>query len=205
MELGFQDKKKFYTFLASMLLLIFAVVYAFNNRPGEESAGTGAAPAAVSKPAAHASPQTAADYRRQRRREAIDIYSIDPTIHVEKLEQSAVANYTTTKRNLFRYEAAPPPPPPKKTPQQLAEEKRIRETPPPPPPPPPIELRYYGFATDSGTKTKKVFLTNGQDIFIAGEGEIVANRYKIIRIGVNSVEVEDLRNRSRQQLPLTEG
>ncbi|MFI5176337.1 MAG: hypothetical protein ACHQKY_15860, partial [Terriglobia bacterium] len=59
-------------------------------------------------------------------------------------------------------------------------------------------------STDNATKVKKVFLTNGQDIFIAAEGEVVANRYRIIRIGVNSVEVEDLRYKNRQQLPLIE-
>ena len=66
-------------------------------------------------------------------------------------------------------------------------------------------MKYYGFATDAATKEKKVFLTNGQDIFIAAEGEVVANRYRIVRIGVNSVEVEDMRNKNRQQLPLIEG
>ena len=74
--------------------------------------------------------------------------------------------------------------------------------PPKPPPPPPIPLKFYGF---SGSKNgpKQVFLSKGEDIFIAKEGQIVDRRYKILKIGPNSIEVEDVLNNNRQTLPLT--
>src|SRR5262249_41749613 len=71
-----------------------------------------------------------------------------------------------------------------------------------PPPPPPINLKFYGFATSTGT-TKKVFLSEGDDIFIASEGDIIDRRYKILRISPMSVEVEDVLNNNRQQIPLS--
>jgi hypothetical protein len=205
LEFGFQDKKKTYALLGLAVLLVFAGLYAINNMPSDESAAASAvAPAANpgSKPAA--APQTAAEYRRRRQQEAVDIYAIDPTIHVERLEHAADSQYEATKRGPFRYVEAPPPPPPPKTTDQLREEARIRNTPPPPPPPPPIDLKYYGYSTDSQTKAKKIFLTDGQEIYIAVEGEVVANRYRILHVGVNSIEVEDMRTKSRQILPLIE-
>ncbi len=48
-----------------------------------------------------------------------------------------------------------------------------------------------------------MFLASGDDVFIAQEGDIVNRRYKVIHIGANSVEVEDLINNRRQSLPLT--
>jgi hypothetical protein len=202
LNLGFQDKRKRTTFIVCAVLLFFAVAYAINNWPQDES-GIPSVPSASSAPSTEAPAQNADAHRQRQRAESIDIYHVDPTIHLERLEQAAVSDYPGSQRNLFRYEAAPPPPPPKKTPEQIKEEqRRIVNT--PPPPPPAIDLKYYGFSTDRATNTKKIFLTNGQDIFIVGEGEILANRYKVIRIGVNSVEVEDMRTKSRQQLPLTE-
>ncbi len=205
MDSGFQDKRKTYALLRLHVAFVFAALYAINNMPGDSS--TGVNPATTTslggKPAVP--PQTASEYRRRRQQESIDIYAIDPSIHIDKLKQAASSEYQASKRSLFRYEDPPPPPPPKKTPQQLAEEKHLRETPPPPPPPPPIDLKYYGYSTDSRTKVKKVFVTDGQEIYIAVEGDVVANRYHILRVGVNSIEVEDMRTRSRQILPLIEG
>lgn len=205
LDFGFQDKKRVYVLLGCVVLLLFAVLYAVNEWPSEETTSSASVAQTASPKENPLPPQSAAAYQRRRRQEAIDIYKIDPTLHIEKLGPAPNPNYTSSKRNLFRYEVAPPPPPPKKTPQQIAEEKRAQENRPAPPPPPPIELKYYGYATDASSKEKKVFLTNGQDIFIATEGEIIANRYRIVRIGVNSVEVEDLKNKNRQQLPLSEG
>ncbi|MDD5541604.1 MAG: hypothetical protein PHX83_00340 [Acidobacteriia bacterium] len=208
MELGFQEKKKTYTLAVCVVLLLFAGLYLKNNWPTSDEGTAPAAPAiAQNAPAPTRGPQTATDYERRRRQQAINIYNVDPTIHVDWLEHNEVVDYTATKRNLFRYEAPPPPPPPKLTSDQIKKRdyELAHQPPPPPPPPPPIDLKYYGFATDSATKVKRVFLTNGNDIFIAAEGDIVANRYRIIRIGVNSVEVEDMKNRNRQSLPLIEG
>ena len=72
------------------------------------------------------------------------------------------------------------------------------------PPPPPITLKFFGFANKPG-ETKKVFLSQGEDIFIAGEGDIVDRRYRVLRISTSSVDVEDVINNNRQSLPLTQG
>ncbi len=61
-----------------------------------------------------------------------------------------------------------------------------------------------GFASHPG-EPKKVFLSQGEDIFVAAEGEIVDRRYKVLRISPASVEIEDVLNNNRQEIPLTQG
>src|SRR5437868_6168701 len=75
--------------------------------------------------------------------------------------------------------------------------------PPPPPPPPPINLKFFGFANKPG-EPRKAFLSQGDDVFIAVEGDIVDRRYKVIHIGPTSVEVEDVLYNNRQSIPLTQ-
>jgi hypothetical protein len=76
--------------------------------------------------------------------------------------------------------------------------------PPPIPPPPPITLKFFGFANRPG-ETKKVFLSQGEDVFIAAEGDIVDRRYRVLRISPTAVDVEDVVNNNRQSLPLSQG
>ena len=73
------------------------------------------------------------------------------------------------------------------------------------PPPPPIPLKFYGFASQPG-EPKKVFLSQGEELWVAGEGEIVNRRYKIVRITPTYVEMQDVVNSGPpQNIPLTSG
>ena len=71
-------------------------------------------------------------------------------------------------------------------------------------PPPPIELKFFGFASKPG-EPKKIFLSQGEDIFIASEGDIVNRRYRVLHISPASVDIEDVLNNNRQSIPLTQG
>ena len=62
----------------------------------------------------------------------------------------------------------------------------------------------FRFANRPG-ETKKVFLSQGEDVFVAGEGDIVDRRYRVLHISPTSVDVEDVLNNNRQSLPLTQG
>ena len=87
---------------------------------------------------------------------------------------------------------------------QTDAEKEAANQPPPPPPPPPINLKFFGFASKPG-EAKKIFLSEGEDVFIAAEGEVVNRHYKVLRISPTSVEIEDVLNNNRQSIPLTAG
>ncbi|MGI8989786.1 MAG: hypothetical protein ACR2I2_09405 [Bryobacteraceae bacterium] len=77
--------------------------------------------------------------------------------------------------------------------------------PPKPVPPPVITWKYYGYSTVRGGDGKKrAFFLDGEDIIVAGENELIKKRYKIVKIGVNSVDVEDTQYQNVQKLPLQE-
>jgi hypothetical protein len=128
-------------------------------------------------------------------------HSLDPTLRYEWLRASEDTKYQGTGRNIFRAQAEEIPQP--KAPA-VTDKPPVDTGPPPPPPPPPINLKFFGFANKPG-EPRKVFLSEGEDIFIAGEGDIIDRRYKILRITPGSVEVEDVLNNNRQSIPLTSG
>ena len=66
---------------------------------------------------------------------------------------------------------------------------------------PPINLKFYGTVTH-GNGSKLAFLLQGEDVFTAAQGDIVARKYKIVSIANNSIQVEDLTNNNTQTLPL---
>jgi hypothetical protein len=66
-------------------------------------------------------------------------------------------------------------------------------------------LKYFGLSNQPG-EPKKVFLSKGDDVFIAGEGEIVDRRYKVVRISPTSVDIQDVVGSGPpQSIPLTQG
>jgi hypothetical protein len=123
--------------------------------------------------------------------------SLDPTLRYDWLKASEDTKYQGAGRNIFRAEVEIPKPivPVQKQPDPIPQG---------PPPPPPINLKFFGFANKPG-EPKKIFLSQGEDLFIAGEGDIVDRRYKILHITPVSVEVEDVLNNNRQSIPLTQG
>jgi hypothetical protein len=124
--------------------------------------------------------------------------SLDPTLHPEIMRQAESLEYTGTGRNIFSQFSAPPAIPKPIAPIRQA---HVDTGPPPPPPPPPINLGFYGYAAEK-TGQKQVFLLHGDDIFIASEGDVVDRRYRVVKIGTASVQVEDIPYHNTQTLPL---
>ena len=153
-------------------------------RSAQSQALAAAQSGAGGKPAGRARPQ---------------ILDVDPTLRLDLLEASRAVQYQGSARNIFEVYTpppapAPPPPPPTNVTAVQA---------PTPPRPPVSPLKFYGTAQQSGSP-KRAFLTDGEEIMIAKEGEVVAKFYRINRIGVSSLEIEDTRSREKQQLPLLE-
>lgn len=127
--------------------------------------------------------------------------TLDPTLRLDLLRATESIEYKGSGRNIFR-EYVPPPPVVEKP--VVVQQPTIQCPGDPRCPPPPIPLKFFGFASRPG-EAKKVFLSHEGDVFIAGEGEIVNRRYRVLRIGVNSVEIEDVLSNHRQTIPLTSG
>jgi hypothetical protein len=202
MKLGAENRTATLVAIALMVIAAFMIVRAWSG---------GGQPAAAANPAT-VQPEAAATPAPARGRRVVragrgaarsaptgSAVTLDPRLRLDLLKLSEETEYKGAGRNIFIAQAeipkeiqsaikAPPPPPP----------------PPPPPGPPPIPLKFVGFASGTGSPTK-VFLTQGDDIFVAGVGDIVNRRYKVLKINPNSVEMEDVLGNNRQTIPLTAG
>ena len=156
-------------------------------------------PAAAPAPTQTAQPARRIPRAAQARLPKAD--ALDPTLKLDLLKASEETEYKGTGRNIF---AAYAPPIPKPVQQVVKGPPPLQCPGDPRCPPPPIPLKFYGFASKPG-EAKKVFLSSGDDIFIAAEGEVVNRRYRVLHIGVNSVEIEDVLQNNRQTIPLTQG
>jgi hypothetical protein len=167
--------------------------------------------------------RTAQDFRpslRPRTDEVRDPATVDPSLQLELLAKLRTVTYTGAGRNLFEFAGsaplAPTTPDPKIIPgvkpakPQRAQAIFPQYQPPAPPPPKPrapaITMKYYGFVSASrNTSNRKGFFLDGEEIIVVGEGEVVKSRYKVLRIGLTSAEMQDIQFADdRQQLPLVE-
>jgi hypothetical protein len=125
-----------------------------------------------------------------------------PVVRLDSLD-SPKPEPGSTDRNLFRFKpkAAPRPPAP------VAPSAPVVPTTPPPVATgvPPITLKFIGMWELSEQKRKIAMLTDGKGgVPIYGaEGDIVEGRYKILRIGVESIEIAYLDGRGRQTIRLS--
>ena len=142
--------------------------------------------------------------RRGRTTASLLTSTLDPRLRLDLLKRSETVEYKGAGRNIFRAEEAPAPiPQPVKPP--LTAGNNGNPAPPPvvvPPPPPPIPLKFFGIASKPG-EPKRALLADGEDVFVAKEGDIVDRHYKINKIGVNSVEIQDVLTNNVQTIPLT--
>ena len=202
MKLGFENKKQ--TTWAVVLGVLALLVCAYELLPliGSSSSPDSNAQAAsplVPRPAA-----TKPGSKGSAKSKKTEAESLDPTLQLDLLASSEKTQYEGAGRNIFvsqqeevviQKPIAPP----------VTDQQPVAYVAPTPQPPPPIPLKFYGFASAPG-EPKKIFLKNGDDVFVAGEGEIVDRRYKVVRISTTSVEIQDMvYSGPPQMLPLTQG
>ena len=229
LKLGAENKKAAYALSALLALLGYFVYTNVLSGPSVPSAEPRKAPVAVGDPsptiAAPVAPAAAPRPQAQRAggqefhpvlhpkrpEERIDPMTVDPTLHLELLQKLQEAATDAGGRNLFQFGQPPPPPP---TPEQIARlnhpepvvnpqpQPVAPAAPPPPPGPPPISIKYYGLSTQRANGKKIGFFMDGETILIAGEGEMLQKRYRVVRIGVSSVVLEDTQLKREQSVPL---
>ena len=91
------------------------------------------------------------------------------------------------ERNLFRFRPKPLPPPRDGVPPPPG--PPVGPPPPPPPPgPPPIPLKFIGIVEKQGMKVAA--LSDCRTTFYGVEGQIIDGRYRLVRIGVESITIE---------------
>jgi hypothetical protein len=201
MKLGAENRNKVIAAGALGALALILVLRAVISPGGASSPSTSVAASLPIAPTVPAAKRNSAKTKPQIKRTGPP-RSLDPELRYDWLKASEQMNYNGDGRNIFSAQAPIPKPVDNGTTDKG--NTQADNTPPPPPPPPPINLKFFGFASRPG-EPKKVFLSQGEDVFIASEGEIVNRRYKIVRIQPAAVEVEDEMNNHRQSIPLTQG
>jgi hypothetical protein len=195
-KLGTENRKEVITLAVLGVIALLLVAYEFWPSSSTTS-GPASATATASGPARPATRRTSSG-------KVIPIAEprLDPTLDLALLKQSEEIKYAGNGRNIFV--AGSIATIPKPLANGTAPNEQAMYHPPVPPPPPPITLKFFGFANKPG-EPKRVFLSQGEDVFIAGEGDIVNRRYRVLRISPNAVEMEDVLNNNRQSIPLTQG
>ena len=127
-----------------------------------------------------------------------------PRIDLARLDRGRPAS-GVGRRDIFDFGVAPAPPGPR-----VAAMPEVEEAPPTPPPyvaptPPPVtplNIKYIGaFEGRRGLKVA-VLMTDRKEVLTGQQGEVVANRYRIVRVGLESVDVQEVGSEQVRRIPL---
>ncbi|HVA17171.1 MAG TPA: hypothetical protein VMV59_05580, partial [Candidatus Dormibacteraeota bacterium] len=126
----------------------------------------------------------------------------DPSLRLDLLDRIQKEEYKGQHRDIFSAEPLPPPPSSALAAQQAAARGPVV---PPPPPPVSVPATFYGIVTDLQTGRKRAcFSANSDDVYILPEGGTLLNQFRILTIGNNSVEVEEISSGRRATLMLAQ-
>jgi hypothetical protein len=198
LRLGTENKKQVYIVVGLFAVIIPALAWEMYGMFATPSTPVRTV-APVPVPALHSAPvapqySSASSAPAGKEAEKLSNSGLDPTLYLDKLDQSEQVEYAGTGRNIFSAESAPPVIPIPLVGPRPGQPNVTPSGPPPPPAPPkppPIDLKYFGY-TQAKDKSLKAFFVHGDDIFMAKSGEIVDHRYKVGAITASSVQVTDL-------------
>jgi hypothetical protein len=126
----------------------------------------------------------------------------NPELQREKLRHSRDTEYKGTGRDLFS-ELAPPPPTPVAS--KVDRQPTGPVVPPPPPPPTlPPNLKFFGYGTIPNGTARRAFLSDGDQIFIVGEGDTLLGKFRVVKIGNANLDFEEIGSARRGSTPLTD-
>jgi len=97
--------------------------------------------------------------------------------------------------DFYRPPAPPAPPPVEPAPVVVS-------TPAGPPPAPAVNMTYLGTLESKAGLHVAVFLTDKKTVVTAREGEVAGSRIRVVKIGLESVDVEDLVSGRTQRMAL---
>ncbi|HTC91917.1 MAG TPA: hypothetical protein VK699_00510 [Terriglobales bacterium] len=200
MKIGAENRKK--VILTAVLSVIAIVLFVQMVVDGSTPSTPSASVAIANQPGAIA---PATESRLAARKAAVKSSNLNPSLRTDLLRASEGIVYSGTGHNIFKAESDPPQ---LLTPASCAPlggpSRGLRWCEPvlvPVRPVQPIPLKFFGFASKPG-EPKKIFLSQGDSVFIAAEGDIVDRRYKVVHIDSASVQIQDVLNNYMQPIRL---
>ena len=128
----------------------------------------------------------------------------NPALQRDKQSASQKTEYKGSGRDLFS-EIAPPPL------QEVRQAAVTSHAPvgpqiPPPPPPPtlPGNMKFFGYGTIPNGTAKRAFLTDGDNVYIVGEGDTLLGKYRVTKIGNANLDFEEIASGRHGSTQLTE-
>jgi hypothetical protein len=126
----------------------------------------------------------------------------NPALRTDILKRFLTLEYKGVHRSIFSAVLPPPPaPPPSKAPP-------VNTAPPVPVGPPPltVDAKFFGYVSDMGGSHRRAFFAsaNNEDVFIAGEGDTLMGRFRVVRITNSTADVEEVSTGRRATLTLEE-
>ena len=127
-----------------------------------------------------------------------------PVIDYARIANPAPASGLGT-RDLFDFAAPPPAPVPSPPPESVSAAAE-RDLPPPitvptPTPLPPLNIKYIGAVERKGVKVA-MLMTERSEVLTGQVGDMVGNRFRIVKIGIESVDVQQVGSEQVQRIPL---
>lgn len=124
----------------------------------------------------------------------------NPELQRWKQEASRRTEYKSSGRDLFSI-SLPPLPAPTPAPQPDPGPVVPVEA---PPPALPANMKFFGYGTIPNGTAKRAFLSDGEEVYIVGEGDTLVGRFRIIRIGNARLEFEEIASGRRNSATLDE-
>ncbi len=118
----------------------------------------------------------------------------NPALRFDLIAHSLTAQYTGRHRNIFDDKL----PVEIKQPQDQNPNQFTSRPVDTGPGPLVFPLKCFGFVEGPATGMRRAFFTDGDDVFIAGIGDTILNRFRLLRIGNDTVEVEELGGPARR-------
>jgi hypothetical protein len=126
----------------------------------------------------------------------------EPRLHTEMLERLRKLGYEGTHRNIFIATVPEPVQAPGKP--QAPPEQFVGPRLPPPPPPLQIPAEFFGYETLHGSGRRTAFFTSGDDVLIVAEGDAFLGRYRLVRIGNDSADMEEIATGRHATVPIVQ-
>ena len=123
----------------------------------------------------------------------------EPQLRLQLLDQIQKTEYAGSRRNIF---VAAPPPAPK--PVRPAGKVPPAVVVPAPPPPVQVPAQFFGHARQ-GRGKEVAFFTSGEDVLIVPEGDTFLGRFRLVHIGNDSADVEEMSTGRHATIPMVQG
>jgi hypothetical protein len=124
----------------------------------------------------------------------------EPSLRLDQLERLRKLEYSGSHRNIF-VAGAPPLPKP-----VAGEAAAVAQRPIGPQPPPPLQVpaEFFGYAAQTKSGKRVAFFTSGDDVLVVAEGDRFLNAFRLVHIGNESAEVEEISSGRHAMVPLVQ-